>query len=169
MPARPCHVRSLQLLDVARPVPIQPACSISSTATNRAWALSRSSASLVQEVSQVYEGSCYFCVSGSLGNPQPVTRVLATFFGVAGHRNGSSGSFDGALNKPGSHFCQNMPCQIVVRVATPIIDVSVGPGRRLRSAPLFAVSRNRGALRDGGGYDGNLHLRTCNRRTERHE
>ena len=34
MPARPCLVRSLQLLDVARPVPIQPACSISSTATN---------------------------------------------------------------------------------------------------------------------------------------
>ena len=100
MPARPCLVRSLQLLDVARPVPIQPACSISSTATKSAWALSRSSASLVQEVNQVYEGSCYFCVGGSLGNPQTVTRVLATFFRVAGHRNGSSGSFDGALNKP---------------------------------------------------------------------
>jgi hypothetical protein len=34
---------------VARPVPTDPACSISSTATKRAWALSRSSASLVQE------------------------------------------------------------------------------------------------------------------------
>jgi hypothetical protein len=35
--------------------------------------------------------------------------------------------------------------------------------------PKCLLSRNRGALRDGGGYDGNLHLRTFNRRTEHHE
>jgi hypothetical protein len=63
------------------------------------------------------EGSCYFCVSGSLGKPQTVTSVPATFFGVAGHRNdSSSAAVDAALSKPCvPTVCQSMPCQIVAR------------------------------------------------------
>jgi hypothetical protein len=41
-----------------------------------------------------------------------------------------------------------------------------GAPKKVAARSLY---RNRGALRDGGGCDGNLHLRTCNRRTERHE
>jgi hypothetical protein len=44
-------------------------------------------------VAQVDEGSCDFRVSGSLGNLQAVKRVIATFFGIAGH--GSYPSFAG--------------------------------------------------------------------------
>ena len=76
---------------VARPVPTQPDCSISSTAINRAWALSSLSASFVQEcakstkvlvISALAEASAIrrqlrACLRHSLGSPGIGTIPLA--------------------------------------------------------------------------------------------
>jgi hypothetical protein len=57
---------------VARPVPTQPAFSISSTATKRAWALSSSSASLVHECAK----STKVLVISALGEASAIRRQL---------------------------------------------------------------------------------------------